>query len=344
MDDIVALMRSWALASVCALLTVMAPLRAFGAGAEVEKATKDQLAAAATTFEAANKLFDAGRFEEAITAFRASYDIVRSPNSVLMVARCQRELGRLGEAYANYKSALADAERIAKTVPKYDDTTQAAREELASLRSQVALLTVSVSGAQDDSEVRVADQKIPVAQLSEPIALKPGEYDVSARSASGQLVTKHISLAAGAEQSVALDLSATPAPQAAATTAPAPTDTTTVKASASGSHALAYVAGGVGVVGLAAFGVFGSMANSKYDSLDSKCPGGTCPPGTQNDIDKGKQYQLFANVGLVVGVVGVGAGITLFALGGGSSHERSASTGHSELAVVPGGVSWRGRF
>jgi hypothetical protein len=260
-----------------------------------------------------------------------------------MVARCQRELGRLGEAYANYKSALADAERIAKTVPKYEDTTQAAHEELESLRSQVALLTVSVTGAQDDSEIRVADQKIPVAQLSEPIPLKPGEYDVSARSASGQLVTKHISLAAGGEQTVAIDLSATPVAQAAAPTAPPSSDTTTAKAATSGSHTLAYVAGGVGVVGLAAFGVFGSMANSKYDSLDSKCPGGTCPPGTQSDIDKGKQFQLFANVGLAVGVVGIGAGITLFALGG-SSHPQSASAGHSELAVVPGGVTLRGRF
>jgi hypothetical protein len=42
--------------------------------------------------------------------------------------------------------------------------------------------------------------------------------------------------------------------------------------------------------------------------------------------------------------VGIGAGITLFVLGGGS-HEKSAEVpAHSELAIVPGGMTLRGRF
>lgn len=337
-------MRSWAVAWLVVSLSVIDPMLARGAGVEVERATKEQLTAAQTTFQAANKLFDAGRFEEAITAFRASYDIVRSPNSVLMVARCQRELGRLGEAFANYTSALADAERVAKSDPKYEATTKAAHEELESLRSQVALLTVRVVGAREDSEIRVADRKIPVSALSEPIPLKPGEYDVSARSASGELVTQHVSATAGAEQSVDLDLSAS-AP--AKTVAPAPvapvTDVHPTTRSGSSSHALAWVSTGVGVVGLAAFGTFGLMSNSKYDGLDSKCPGGACPRGTQSEIDKGKQYQTLANVGLVVGVVGIGAGITLFATGGGG-HEQKAAAVRTEVAIGPGNVAVRGRF
>jgi hypothetical protein len=338
---------SLAIASLFAVCAAVLPLSAFGAGVEVEQATKDQLAAAQTTFQAANKLFDAGRFEEAITAFRASYDIVRSPNSVLMVARCQRELGRLGEAFSNYSSALADAERVAKTDPKYEETTRAAREELESLRSQVAFLTITVIGAQTDSEIRIADRRIPVGALTEPIPLKPGEYDVSARSSSGQLITRHVALAEGAKQTLEMDLSASApeqgaAPEAAST--PSDTHGATVSSSGSGSgRTLAYISGGVGVVGMAAFGVFGMMANSEYDSLKSSCPGGTCRPGSQSDIDSGKRDQTIANVGLAVGIVGLGVGITLFAVSG-SSDKESGQRAHSEVAILPGRVALRGRF
>ena len=55
-------------------------------------------------------LYDAKHYAEALTAFRASHDVVKSPNTRLMIARCLRELGRLGEAYAETAATIAEAE------------------------------------------------------------------------------------------------------------------------------------------------------------------------------------------------------------------------------------------
>jgi hypothetical protein len=105
----------------------------------------------------------------------------------------------------------------------------------------------------------------------------------------------------------------------------------------------AYVAGGVGVAGLATFGIFGAMSNSAYNSLDSSCPNHACPPGKQSDVDAGKRDQTIANVGLVVGVVGLGAGVTLFIVSGHGKQEKAGSEA-MRVAVGPGSVGVDGRF
>jgi hypothetical protein len=78
---------------------------------------------------------------------------------------------------------------------------------------------------------------------------------------------------------------------------------------------VAYVAGGIGVVGLATFGIFGLLNSSTYSDLQSSCPNNVCPPGKAEDISNGRTQQTIANVGLIVGAVGLVAGVTLFVLG-----------------------------
>src|SRR4051812_48863807 len=70
---------------------------------------KEQKAGAQKTFDAGSRLYDAHRYDEALTAFRASYQILASPNSHLMVARALRDLGRNVEAYAEYDSVAREA-------------------------------------------------------------------------------------------------------------------------------------------------------------------------------------------------------------------------------------------
>src|SRR4051794_11034742 len=77
----------------------------------VHSAEKDQKAGAQKTYEAGTKLYDSKHFDEALAAFRASYQIVASPNSRLMIARCLRDLGRNAEAYREYDAVSEQAGR-----------------------------------------------------------------------------------------------------------------------------------------------------------------------------------------------------------------------------------------
>jgi hypothetical protein len=328
-----------------ALLLLSVP--AWGAGATVNDATPDQLKAAQKTFEVANDLFDAGRYEEAITAFRASYDIVASPNSRLMVARSLRELGRLDEAYQEFEASLADAKAAAaKDAKKYTKTVAAVEAEIATLRQRVAIVRLELTHAPSGTTVKAGDRTIEGAALGRPLLFAPGEIVISARGPGGETAEQKVQLVGGTEQTVRLDLSGGPQPPPAAAPAaqggPPPAEAS-VGTDGGGPplRTLGLVAGGIGVLGLATFAVFGSLNNSKFDDLESSCQAdGTCATEKQDDIDTGRTYQTVANIGLVVGAVGVAAGATLFVLG--SSSERAARPVH--VAVGPGRIAIGGRF
>src|SRR5690606_36414471 len=104
---------------------------------------------------------------------------------------------------------------------------------------------------------------------------------------------------------------------------------------------IGFVAAGVGVAGLAAFAIAGSMAKSEFDTLEEECGSARCTdPKYADNVDSGKRMQTIANIGLIVGAVGVVAGGTLIVLGGPSKKEGAG------LLVMPGslGVGYRGRF
>jgi hypothetical protein len=148
------------------------------------------------------------------------------------------------------------------------------------------------------------------------------------------------SVAVQAGQKVALSIDAqSGAPKgvvagAAPTTGPAPE-----------SHPMsplrlgAYVAGGVGVLGLATATVAGLMANSTYGDLNHACGGGTCPADKSGEISSGRTQETVANVGLVLGLLGVGAGVSLYVL---STPKGTVTT--TGFAVAPGWVGVKGEW
>ena len=77
----------------------------------------------------------------------------------------------------------------------------------------------------------------------------------------------------------------------------------------------AVIAGGFALAGLTTFVVAGAMSRATHADLEGACGGGPCPPGHQNEIDRGRTQQTIANVGLGVAIAGAGAAITLFVLG-----------------------------
>jgi hypothetical protein len=70
-------------------------------------------------------------------------------------------------------------------------------------------------------------------------------------------------------------------------------------------------AASVGAASMIAFAIFGSLTSSEYTRLQDLCPDNNCPPSQSSEADKGHTYQTVANVTLVVGAVGLAAGIGL---------------------------------
>jgi hypothetical protein len=336
-------------AITCGAALLLGSLGAAAAGAPVDRASREQLSAAQKTFAVADDLYDAKRFGEALTAYRASYDIVASPNSRLMIARCLRELGRIEEAYRELEGTVADAAQFAAKDAKYQQTGRAAQAELDALSARVSLLSLRVTNAPPGTTLSVAGRAVEIDALDRPLVLQPGNVVIVASPPEREEIRRELALQAGQSGTLDLDL----APGAPATgprveqspSAPPPTSeqrSAAVDSETTPLRTWAWVAGGVGVAGLATFGIFGALNNSKFDELESECKDGHCPPDRGGDIDTGETYQTVANVGLAVGIVGVATGAVLFVLSSGD--ERRAGGRDTYLSVGPGRVQVGGRF
>jgi hypothetical protein len=127
------------------------------------------------------------------------------------------------------------------------------------------------------------------------------------------------------------------------TTTAAPATAPTPQDDGAGLRTAGYVAGGVGIVGLALFFIAGLSAKSAYDRLDEACGGSPCAGDShQSDIDAGRMWQTAANIGLATGLVGVGTGVTLIVLGNpGALDKRDASPTTSATGAI---ITYGGRF
>ena len=308
------------------------------AGVTVEQATAAQKKDAQTAFQKAMTDYEAKRFDKALEGFKASYDIVASPNSHYMIARTLRDLNKLNDAAAEYKGVIDEAGKD----QRYQDTLNSAKGEFDELKAKLAFVVVELNGAPPDATVEVNGKPIDRAKLTEPLIVDPGDITVVVKSSKGEM-KKVVAAAVGKTGTAQFDfLSAAPVP-----TSSAPTEGgVKLDSKKMTLKQWSYVAGGVGAVGLITFGVFGLMNQSKYDSLKSDCNNGPCPTDRSDDISAGRTYQTVANVGLVVGILGVGTGVALFVIGSKKKPEQPPATGFvmPQVAVGPGSVLVTGKF
>ncbi|HEY8041644.1 MAG TPA: tetratricopeptide repeat protein [Polyangiaceae bacterium] len=325
---------------------------AAASGASPIDATAVQKKQAMDHFTAGKKAIEAKNWEEAAFELRASLDVVDSPNARLELARTLRDSGKLGEAWTEYGHVVDQATKLAAKEDRYTKTADAASTERGEIEPKLAFVTVTVAHAPADAALKVGGRAVPAEQWSAPIVVSPGAIDVVLSDASGkELARQTVPASVGEKMPVALDAQPPPPPaptgKAAADTgdddkpgsAKPPVDLPppTSPSDKSKLRPYAYVAGGVGVVGLGLFTAFGLMSNSTYSDLQGACPHG-CPPGKQGEIDSGRTQQTVANVGLVVGIVGVAAGATLFVL----SMPSKSSSPTTGLVVAPGYLGVRG--
>ena len=324
-----------ALALALGVLASSATARADGV--EAAKASATQREQAQARFVKGRDLYTQSRFADALEEFRASHEIVASPNARLYSARCLRELGRVAEAYAELGRAEAEARDQVKDDARYARTAESAAEERRALAAKLAFLTVRVDNADATTTVKVSGEELPRAAWGDPLPITPGTREVVVETKGRAPLAQSVTATAGETKPLTIDASSA-APTGAAGTdrAPAPTDGTPADGE-EGRRTLrtaSFVAGGVGLAGIATFAIFGALSNGKFQNLQTACKGGPCPPSRQSDIDSGRSEQTIANIGLAIGLIGVAAGVTLFLV----SAPKKSPAPTTGLLVGPTGI------
>lgn len=343
MTQLAARRSAWMCAAFAVAVLIATPAAADGVlPADATAAQKKQ---AMDHFTLGKQAFEAKNWVRSIAELRASLDVVNSPNARLELARSMRDSGALGDAWTEYGRVIDDATRLAATESRYAKAANAATSERTDVESKIFFLNVTVVHAPAGAVLKVGGRVVPDDAWTKPVIAMPGAVDVVLADTSGKELARQTVAATGGQQGSATLDAQPPAPAVPVAVSPddRPDDSRALAIPASTPSSgraklrpYAYAAGAVGVVGVGVFTAFGLLSGSDYGDLKSACPGGRCPPSKSGEISDGKTFQTVANVGLVVGIVGVAAGATLLVL---SLTGKPDSTG---LLVGPGYIGLRG--
>ncbi len=266
-------------------------------------------------FDDGKRLMQAGKLDEACPKLQKSFEVDPAGGTLLHLASCLEQEGKLASAWVRYNDALSMAKR-----DRRKDREDVARAKVAELEPRLARLLIVVSEASrvPGLTIQRGSETIPEDLWGTPAPVDIGTYDIVA-SAPGYKTVKGQARVDKDGEEVKFDvgkLEPEAAKGAPAAAVPAPPPVTTPAASQSASsrgNTLGYalLIGG-GVVAIAG-GVTGFLAISKKNDADNHCNlGSTQSQCDQHGIDASNQSKLFGNVSTVLvaaGVVAAGVGL-----------------------------------
>jgi hypothetical protein len=237
----------------------------------------DDRTTAQQLFQQGKALMAEGKVAQACPKFEGASQLSPTAGVRLNLAECWAKLGRTASAWSKYDEALALAERAGDK-----DAAELARRGRAEIEPKLSYLSVTVSkqALVPGLELSRDGQKFPEAAWGTPVPVDPGEHEVNAK-APGRKPWSVKKTVAGDGAKVSLEVPVLAEEDKAAVGAPDPTSAPqqvpTDTGPAATQRTLAWVAGGLGVVGIGVGSYFGLRAKSKKNDYQShQAPNGAC--------------------------------------------------------------------
>jgi hypothetical protein len=194
-----------ALLTFVALLWTLAPRAAFADGVLLSVATPLQREQAQSRFRRGKELMEKKRYDEAAAEFRASHDIVASPNTRLELGRCMREQGRLVPAYAEFGRTMVEAKELVGEDQRYQRAYDAAAAERGQLEPQLGFVILTVDNASESTRVIIGDQEIRRAAWGEPAPVEAGSTEIRVETPGRAPISRTVTIAAGQRADARID-------------------------------------------------------------------------------------------------------------------------------------------
>jgi hypothetical protein len=292
----------------------------------------DDSAGADVLYQQGKSLMTDGKAIEACPKFEASYKLEKKLGTLLNWADCLEKTNKIASAYARFDEAFewatreGDQSRIDFATSRRDP-----------LKARLPRLRLSVKLGHEKLAVFTNDEAVDESHFGVAVPIDPGVVTVSVRRGDDPLEERKVEAKEGAESVIELDLEAiaTAHPKKVAII-PAPKT----------QRNIAFVVGGVGLVGLVVFGALEGVAYQEKSNATSlgRCrfdDGSNRYECTPKGFASEKRAGDFAEAGQWTGVasaVVVAVGITLLAT---APRARAAPTEHAFLApfISPDGSS-----
>jgi len=264
--------------SLCLRFIGCSILLAWASTAPAQTSADDGRAEAETLFREGRELMEAGKVQEACLKFERSQQLVRAAGTLLNLAICHEDQGKLATAWVEYEESL-DRALQAETASR----AEFIRGRMARLLGRVPRLTIVVPDALRSAGVKVfrGQEEVPRERWGGSVAVDPGEYQIRATADGRVPWSKSVSVREGQEVSIEVPLleearTSPPAAPASEPVAVNPTASPGLPArdgepSHESVRTAAWVGGATGVALVGAGAYFGVRALSKRSDSDAYC-------------------------------------------------------------------------
>lgn len=293
----------------------------------IAEASADNRAAAEALFQEAGRLFKDGKYAEACSKLQDSNRLDPAAGTLMNLGRCYEKVGMTASAWLAYLDAASVSKRTGQS-----DRERSARDSASKLAPGLAKLTVQVPSAAlvPSLEVKRDGDPLPKTLLNMAAPIDPGDHEISCSAQGKKPWTTRIHI--DPSQGVTVVVPRLEDAPVAAASGPrerkAPTDPggTVGTGGKQGdqeskglgtTRALALVAGGLGLAGVAVGTVFGLGAMSDRDATNqnNRCTEGGCTPEGIDFNNKAHDKAMVSTVGFAVGGAALATGLVLWMVG-----------------------------
>jgi hypothetical protein len=246
---------------------------------------------AEAAFRRGRELLQEGKTHEACAQFAESRRLEPKVGTLLNLAACQEQEGKVASATATYAEAVELAVRTGQA-----EREAFGRAQLAEARKKLSYLVVRPHAPRDGLRVSIDGKEVPSALFGTPLPMDPGDYAVTASAPEAQSWTATVHLGAG---SVDVNVPGLESASRVATTAP-PSRSISV---------LPIALLGVGIAAVGAGTAFGLTAVAKRNDSDTYCSGAACTQPGLDAIQQGRTAATISDVAFGVSVAALGAGL-----------------------------------
>jgi hypothetical protein len=291
-------------------------------------------AAAQALYDDARAAVEAGKFDQACPKFKESYELDPGGGTLLNLADCYEQQGKIALAWTTFKEALVVAKRDGR-----NERVEFATKHIAQLDQRLSRLTIALAERPEGLEVTIDGTRLGEAAYGVAMPVDPGEHHVKAEAPGKQPFEKSIDVSKSRAEQWQIEIpaltDATDEPTSGASAGAQPSPTASTASSSSSTRTLGFVVGGVGLASLAVGGYFGLQAYSRWDARNDACKGG-CTDAAKTEGDDARQAATVSTIGFGVGAAALGVGLVLI-LTSGSSKETpspSARIGRMQVGVL----------
>ncbi len=323
-----------------ALLMLSILVSAQGA-ARLAGAESTNAAAAQALFDQAKQLMTEGHVAEACPKLEESQRLDPGSGTLLNLANCYEQTGRLATAWTTYLETASAAKTSGNTQRESE-----ARRRAAVIAPQLSKLVITIDPETAKlPQLQVTQDGVLIAapEWGLPLPADVGEHELDARAPGYVPFHAKVEVVGGGATTTTsvpkLNLA-----MASSVTAGAAQPTAPAEPAPSGKlgtqKVAALLAGGAGVAGLALGTFFGLQSKSKHDDATQLCPRVDCsdPRGVNLGNDARSAGNLSTAM-MIVGAVGVAAGVTLWV-----SAPKAESSASARVGLGPGSVQLVGAW